>query len=63
MAGVPEEKIVCQSDEFRAAEMLQFTPGDDIYLLYGTDSLALAYKVYDHLKELAAQHAQEEVQA
>ena len=59
MAGVPEEKIVCQSDEFRAAEMLQFTPGDDIYLLYGTDSLALAYKVYDHLKELAAQHAEE----
>ena len=64
MAGVPEEKIVCEHDEFRAAERLHFTPGDDIYLLYGTDSLALAYKVYDHLKTLALQRAGEkEVQA
>ena len=63
MAGVPEEKILCERDEFRAAEKLRFTPGDDIYLLYGTDSLALAYKVYDHLKTLAVQRAGKEAQA
>ena len=53
IAGVPEERISCEEDEFKAAERLNFTPGDDLYLLYGTDSLALAYRVYDHLKELA----------
>jgi UDP-N-acetylmuramyl pentapeptide synthase len=57
MAGVPEERIICEEDEFRAAERLAYAPGDDIYLLYGTDSLALAYQVYDHMKELAQQHA------
>ena len=62
MAGVPEEKIVCEHDEFRAAEKLHFTAGDDIYLLYGTDSLALAYKVYDHLKALAVQRAGKEAE-
>ena len=62
MAGVPEEKIVCEHDEFRAAEKLHFTAGDDIYLLYGTDSLALAYKVYDHLKTLAVQRAGKEAE-
>ena len=58
MAGVPEERIVCEPDEFRAAELLHYTPGDDVYILYGTDSLALSYKVYDHMKEEAARHAQ-----
>ncbi len=59
MAGVPEEKILCVEDEFKAAEALLFTPGDDVYILYGTDSLGLAYKVYDHMKELALRHAAE----
>ena len=59
MAGVPEERIVCQPDEFRAAELLHYAPGDDVYILYGTDSLALSYKVYDHMKEEAARHAQD----
>ena len=59
MAGEPEERIVCQPDEFRAAELLRYTPGDDVYILYGTDSLALSYKVYDHMKEEAVRHAQD----
>lgn len=53
IAGVPAERISCEEDEFKAAELLHFTPGDDLYLLYGTDSLALAYRVYDHMKSLA----------
>ena len=58
MAGVPQERIVCEPDEFRAAELLRYTPGDDVYILYGTDSLALSYKVYDHMKEEAARRTQ-----
>lgn len=53
IAGVPAERISCEEDEFKAAELLHFTPSDDLYLLYGTDSLALAYRVYDHMKNLA----------
>ena len=45
--------------EFRAAEMLHFTAGDDIYQLYGTDSMALSYKVYDHMKKLALERSKE----
>lgn len=63
MAGVPEEKIVVERDEFRAAELLHFTAGDDIYQLYGTDSMALSYKVYDHMKKLALERSGKEVQA
>lgn len=57
MAGVPEERIICQPDEFRAAECLRYTPGDDVYVLFGTDSMALSYKVYDHMKQTALQRA------
>lgn len=63
MAGVPEEKIVVERDEFRAAGALHFTPGDDIYQLYGTDSMALSYKVYDHLKKLALERSEKEARA
>ena len=54
------EKIVVERDEFRAAEKLLFTPGDHIYQLYGTDSMALSYKVYDHLKKLALDRSRKE---
>ena len=54
-----EEKIVVERDEFRAAEKLHFTSGDDIYQLYGTDSMALSYKVYDHMKKLALERSKE----
>lgn len=64
MAGVPEDRIICEYDEFKAAELLNYTPGDDLYLLYGTDSLARAYKVYDYMKELAVARSQnKEVQS
>ena len=58
-SGTRSAAIVCEPDEFRAAELLRYTPGDDVYILYGTDSLALSYKVYDHMKEEAARHAQD----
>lgn len=60
MAGVPENRIVCQPDEFKAAECLHYTPGDDVYVLFGTDSMALSYRVYDHMKQTALQRAAEQ---
>lgn len=53
LAGVPEERIFVEPDEFKAAELLHYTPGDDLYLLSGTDSLALSYQIYDRIKSIA----------
>lgn len=58
LAGVPDERISCQEDEFAAAELLHFEPGSHVYMFYGTDSLALAYKVREKVKKLAAEAAQ-----
>ncbi len=63
MAGVPEDRILCEDDEFRAAERLSYTPGDDVYLLYGTDSLERAYRVYDRMKAYALERAQADEEA
>ena len=52
LAGVPEERIFVEPDEFKAAEMLRYAPGDDVYLLSGTDSMALSYQIYDKMKSL-----------
>ena len=53
LSGVPEDRIFVEPDEFKAAEVLHYTPGDDIYLLSGTDSMALSYQIYDKMKSLA----------
>ena len=57
MAGIPEDRIVCIEDENDAPDYLTYAPGDDIYLLYGTDSLAQAQKVYEKIKRLALEHS------
>ncbi len=56
LSGVPEKKIFCESDDFKAAEKLAFEPGDDIYLLYGADMNQEENKLFHYLKELAAAH-------
>lgn len=57
LAGVPDEKIDLARDEFEAAEKLHFHPGSKVYLFYGTDSLALAYKVREKIVKLAEEAA------
>ena len=57
-AGVPEEKIVCVADEFEATEYLDYTPGNSIYMFYGTDSLGLAQKVREKVGQLAREAAE-----
>ena len=57
LAGVPDEKIDCIRDEFEATEHLRFTPGQSVYMFYGTDSLALAFRVREKVVKLAKEAA------
>jgi len=53
LAGVPEEKIRCAFHELDAPDLLEYAEGSSICLLYGTDALALVYKVQAKLEKLA----------
>ncbi len=52
LAGIPEEKIFVEDDEFRALDLLYLNEGDDVYFLYGVDGMPLAFKVKAKLKEM-----------
>ena len=52
LAGIPEEKIFLEDDEFAALRKLYLTPGDDIYILYGVDGMPLAFRVKERLREM-----------
>ena len=53
IAGVPEEKICCTLDEMDAPSLLAYEKGSSVCLFYGTDALALVYKVQGKIKRLA----------
>lgn len=57
MAGVPEEKISCERDEEKATHLLRFSPGSDVYMLYGTDSMNLAFGLRENVIALAKEAA------
>ena len=57
MAGIDMDRIAYVEDENDAPELFSYTPGVDMYLLYGTDSLKEAAKVYDKIKALALSHS------
>ena len=59
MAGIPAERIVCCDDEFEAAELLSYNPGDTICLFHGVDSTALAMKVKAKILDIAKMKASE----
>ena len=52
LAGIPEEKIFMEEDEFKALELLERKPGSDVYILYGVDGMPLAFRVKAKLKEM-----------
>ena len=58
LAGFPADRIRCTMDEFEAPELLEFTPGESVYLFYGTDSLNLAAEVKEKLRRAAAAKAE-----
>ena len=61
------DMAVLEVDEHDAAALMAYEPGDELYVLYGTDTLELAYQVFDQMKAIAqsraADSADKEVQA
>ncbi len=55
LAGVPEDRISCEEDEFAAVELLRLERGSRVYFLYGTDSLDRS----DQILHRAEQRAEE----
>ena len=53
-AGIPEEKIRTVERETDALSELALEPGADIYILYGTDAIDLAFQVRDEVKRRLA---------
>jgi hypothetical protein len=53
LAGVPEERLRCTSEEREAPSELEYRGGESVYILYGTDAIELAYIVRDEAKRLA----------
>ena len=39
LAGIPDEKIRLEEDEFAALKLLPLRSGDDVYILYGVDGM------------------------
>lgn len=52
LAGIPEEKISYSRDENDSPEQLKFFENDNIYILYGTDSIALGKKIEAKTKDM-----------
>ena len=52
LAGIPDEKIRLEEDEFAALKLLPLRSGDDVYILYGVDGMPLAFRVKAKLKEM-----------
>jgi len=52
-AGMPEEKIRYVEHELESPKELTLESGKSVYILYGTDSLSLAYRVRDAVKKRA----------
>lgn len=59
LAGIPEERIRVEKDEFRALELLPRTPGDRIYILHGVDSVARSFQVKARLAQMLEKEAQD----
>ena len=56
-AGVPEERIRLDHDPYAAADLLDYTPGDCLYILHGVDSVPLAAKVREYVAARALEKA------
>ena len=50
-AGIEDDRISFVHDEIDAPGALRLYPGEDIYVLYGTDSIDLADQVADKVRE------------
>ena len=53
LAGINESRIICVEDYRDAADKLKYFEGDNIYVLYGTDSLKVGREAARRAEELA----------
>ena len=60
LAGVPEEKLSFAEKETDAPSCLKLFEKDNVYVLYGTDSIALGKKVGDMVRKLLTEKAGKE---
>ena len=51
LAGVPEERISYTANEMDSPDMVKLFENDNVYVLYGTDSIALGKKIADKVKD------------
>jgi len=51
IAGVPEERILCEEDEFKAVDIMD-KDIDKLYLLHDTSTYDLACKVEEKIKDV-----------
>ena len=58
LAGVPEDRIRVEKDEFKALELLPCVPGDRIYILHGVDSVARSFRVKERLRKMLTKEDQ-----
>ncbi|MBR1989642.1 MAG: DUF1727 domain-containing protein, partial [Firmicutes bacterium] len=52
LAGVPEEKLSYSEKEIDAPDQLKLFENDNVYVLYGTDSIGLGNRVAAKVREL-----------
>ena len=52
LAGVPEEKLSYAEKETDAPDKLKLFDNDNVFVLYGTDSIALGKKVADRVLDM-----------
>ena len=50
LAGVPDEKISYTDKEIDSPDQLKYLENDNIFVLYGTDSITLGYKVAERIE-------------
>lgn len=58
-AGVPEEKLLCVVNEDEAPALLDYNPGEIVYLIHGGDPMEPVYKVYNQIKNEAEKRTKE----
>lgn len=58
IAGVDESKIKCTRHEIDAPDLLDYTPGDRIYVFHGTDSIDLGEKVINKVIKMGEERGQ-----
>lgn len=59
LAGIPDEKISYTDDELDTPNKLRFIENDNIYVLYGTDSISVGKKVADKIKHMLKEKGEE----